>query len=231
MVEKRGDKMADQKSGYEPRNPNPTARSKGDEENYKVGQDKKADTRSETLPENKEALERVVNLQKSSLTTSPSQEDADLAVPALWSEEKEKDGKTTIATSVSEAEALKVVSNLAAGKGYTNLRAALDGVPGDVDLTSGGTLNSDRSIRIDKTVEEMHALLTKTAGPNPLPNREGNELTKAELGFNARLMVGQGNSLRGYARQLKNLRENGNLKEEDKKVLEDMEKGLLGTSA
>jgi hypothetical protein len=52
----------------------------------------------------------------------------------------------------------------------------------DPDITKGGTLTGERSLRPANTVEQQFAAINATAGPNPTPLREGNEITKAMEG-------------------------------------------------
>ena len=208
--EKRGEEMAEQKSW-----------DKDKEKDKNPEQDQPRRSLDQTLARQRSSESNVV---------SPTKEQSDQAKDALFTKEEEKDGVTTIVSSISEEEANKVKTTIEGLPKYQNLTLAIHGVPGDVNLTADGTLNSDRSERLDKTVEEMNEIYEKIAGPNPMPNREGNELTKAELGFRANVMAAQGNTLKSYSRQLKSMREKGSLDENDKKKLEDMEKGLIGVT-
>ena len=91
------------------------------------------------------------------------------------SETKTEDGRVVLTSSVSEDEANKVKI----GTEPIDLTQSLTGVPGIADLTQGGKLSGDRSFRTKSSIEEINEELEKVAGPNPTPNREGNEILKA----------------------------------------------------
>lgn len=179
--------------------------------------------------EKKDPLESVLAKQRSSQsnTISPTPEEAEGLEEKLFKKEEEKDGVVTLTSSVSEEEAEKAVKANKEVPPFINMRHALDRFPGQLDLTKGGTLNNDLSLKMDIKQEELNELAAKTAGANPLPNRIGNELTNIENGFRADTFARAGTSLAGVADVLKKLREgNRYVNNEEKKQLEDAEKAL-----
>jgi hypothetical protein len=60
-----------------------------------------------------------------------------------------------------------------------NLTRHMHGVAGKSGDTEGGTLNSDKSVRDTRSEDEKNKEMEEKAGSNPLPNREGNEFTRA----------------------------------------------------
>jgi hypothetical protein len=161
---------------------------------------------------------------------SPSQKESDEASKKLFSKEEEKDGQMTRISALTEEDAKRAEQTVAGLPGATNLTQSLTGTPGQVDLTQSGRLSGDKSLRVQKSVEEINAELEKTAGPNPTPNREGNEFTKAEQQLRAGTFVAIDRDTTGMAEQLKEIREKGSLDEQDKQKLQSMEDRLRETA-
>lgn len=162
---------------------------------------------------------------------SPSQEDADKAKKELFSKTSEKDGVTTTVSAVDQNAAQQQEQTIGRLPAVQNLTQSAFGVPGNVDLTQGGTLSGDKSIREDRSLEDIHEELNQKSGPNPMPNREGNELTKATnfTAQNPQFMMNLDSQTSGIADELKEIRESASLSEEEKKKIQDIEKRLKNT--
>jgi hypothetical protein len=213
MVERKKDKM-----------PEPKDKPKSDWSINKPDEAKDPNKKEEKSDSQK-SLDKVVAVLASSSAGSPREEDVEKAEDALYKDVKKEEGKpTVIVTSISEEEAKKAAGITTPD--YINQRVALDRVPGVLNLTMNGTLNSDRSKRMDVTVEEYWEILGQTAGENPLPNREGNELTKIENGFRADLAFGIENRNKAFAERLQKIE--NKLSGEDKEDVRKMREQLVG---
>lgn len=145
---------------------------------------------------------------------------------------EDKDGKVTTVSSVSEAEAANAATKAGAAPAVENLTMAKEGVPGNVDLTAGGTLNSDKSMRDPREIDEINEEEEDKSGPNPIPNRDGNEITRGYNQFSAggpSLMFNIDQNTNKMAEQLQPLIDNKSLSEDDRKKLRDMQKKLRET--
>ena len=108
-------------------------------------------------------------------TGSISQEESDKLEEGNFNKESKEGDRTILTSSISEEEAGKTLVSTEP----VNFTQHLTGVPGNVDLTQGGRLSGDKSYRVKREIDDINEELEKTSGPNPAPNREGNELTKA----------------------------------------------------
>lgn len=152
-----------------------------------------------------------------------SEEENDKILESVETDEKKNDdGTVTVTKSLSKEEAERASTILASIPHKQNETENLTGVPGEEDLTRGGTLNNDRSRRMKMSLEDLNAEIEKTAGPNPIPNREGNELTKAMLGFRPE------NSLRvnRLTTVVDELIAGGKLNKEEEKKIKDARAGI-----
>ena len=177
----------------------------------------------------RESVSKIERGTSPSAISSPTQEEADKAAENLVRKTEEKDGVKTIISSVGEDEANKAKETAGRLPKTENLTQSLTGSVGNIDLTQGGTLAGDKSVREDKTIDEINEELNEKAGPNPMPNRDGNEytnltnrLTPTAISDVSRL----DRDTTGMAAELKSIRESGNLSEDQKKKLENMEKRL-----
>ena len=142
---------------------------------------------------------------------------------------EDKDGNKTVVSSIKEEDA-KVTEDKAPPA--ENLTQRLEGVPGNVDLTQGGFLNSDKSVRDDRDAEEVAEEMEEKSGPNPIPNRDGNELTRAANELSAGgpgLMFNIDKSTTKMADRIRDIRRKGTLTDQDKQDLANMEKDLRNT--
>lgn len=161
--------------------------------------------------------------------SSPSQEEADKAKDSLVSETTEKDGQKVVVSALTQEDKDKAAKSAESIPSAVNETQRLTGVPGQVNLTQGGRLSGDKSVRDDRSLEEINEELNTKTGPNPTPNRDGNERLKAELGFNSDMMIGIERETTMMAEKLGKIREKGSLSEEDKRELEKMEDQLRST--
>lgn len=164
---------------------------------------------------------------------SPSQNESDKAEDKVISvESKAEDGSIRITDSVDQEAAdrqAKIIEGLPVAE---NLTQSYHGVPGQVNLTQHGTLAGDKSVRVKRTLEDINAEYEKVAGPNPTPNREGNEITKATnlLATQPQSLIAIDRDTSKLADELEAMRKKGSLDSNDKKRLEEMEKELRQTA-
>lgn len=143
---------------------------------------------------------------------------------------EDKDGNKTIVSAATSEDADKHIEKIKATPTFENQTQSLLGVPGNVNLTQDGFLAGDKSVRDDRPLEEVHKEIEDKSGPNPMPNREGNELTHAS-NFMA-TAIGTGalgridRNTNAIARELKDLSKKDSLNQEDKDRLEEMSKQL-----
>lgn len=143
---------------------------------------------------------------------------------------EDKEGNKTIVSAVTSEDADKHIEKIKTGPTFENQTQSLLGVPGNVNLTRDGTLAGDKSIRDERTLEEINAEIEDKAGPNPMPNREGNELTHASnfmataIGTDSMGRIDRNTN--AIARELKGLSRKDSLSQEDKDRLEEMSKQL-----
>jgi len=155
--------------------------------------------------------------------SSMTQEEADKLAEGNHETEFKEDGRTVLVSSISEEETAKVKAGGAVSSAPVNFTQNLTGVPGNVDLTQGGRLSGDKSVRAQRTIEDINEELEKTSGPNPQPNREGNEILKATQGV---LSVGYVANTAAIADELKEMLKKDSLDAKDKERLSDIEKQL-----
>lgn len=145
---------------------------------------------------------------------------------------EDKDGVATVTSSVDEATATadaKLQANVPKNQNQTQ---SLHGVPGETNLTADGSLQGDKSLKQEQTLEELTEEAGIVSGPNPIPNREGNEITKAANALSANgpgFMFALDAQTNSMAEKLKKIRAKGTLNAEDKKELEVMEASLRAT--
>lgn len=161
---------------------------------------------------------------------SPTQEEMEKGQKGLVYKEEEVDGKTVLRSSVSEDDLAKHSELQGTLPTATTLTQSLTGVTGQMDLTQGGQLNSDKSKRSSESLEDQVKEMDLAAGANPTPNRDGNERLRAELGFTPNMLLGIDQQTSGMADRLAKLREKGSLSEEDKQELERIESQLRLTA-
>jgi hypothetical protein len=154
--------------------------------------------------------------------SSVTQEEADKLAEGNDETEFQEDGRTVLVSSISPEETSKLKAS-GVSSAPVNFTQNLTGVPGNVDLTQGGRLSGDKSVRAQRTIEDLNEELEKTSGPNPQPNREGNEILKATQGV---LSVGYVANTAAIADELKEMLKKDSLDAKDKERLSDIEKQL-----
>lgn len=165
---------------------------------------------------------------------SPSQDEADKAAEGTFHKvTKDKEGVSTVVSSISEEDAKKAEKGQGAAPPFQNLRQAIDGTPGYVNLTQGGTLNSDGSKRDARSIEDINKEETEKAGPNPLVLRRGNEKTRMEQGLagsgGVNTMFGIDAATNRMADKIGEIANKSSLTQRDKEDLRDMQKELQST--
>jgi len=155
--------------------------------------------------------------------SSITQEESDKLAEGNHETEFKEDGRTVLVSSISEEETAKVKNSGAVSSAPVNFTQNLTGVPGNVDLTQGGRLSGDKSVRAQRTIEDINEELEKTSGPNPQPNREGNEILKATQGV---LGMGYVVNTGLIADELKDMLKKDSLDAKDKERLTEIEKQL-----
>lgn len=146
---------------------------------------------------------------------------------------EDKEGNKTYVSSVSTEEADKHIEKTKNTPVFENQTQSLLGTVGNVNLTQDGRLAGDKSLRDDRDLEEVHAEIADKAGPNPLPNREGNELTKqanyiaTSMGTGALGRIDRDTS--AMASEIRELSKKNTLTNEDKDRLEEISKKLDST--
>lgn len=186
----------------------------GSEKNLKLVEDKNKELTAQQEREEKARSEQEVDKETGIVTRTL----------------EDKDGNKTIVSAVTSEDADKHIEKIKATPTFENETQSLLGVPGNVNLTRDGTLAGDKSIRDERSLEDIHKEIEDKAGPNPMPNREGNELTHAS-NFMA-TAIGTGSlgridrNTNAIARELKGLSKKDSLSQEDKDRLEEMSKQL-----
>jgi hypothetical protein len=225
-------------------NPNPRSKKMADERNDPRNDPKKdpqanvakrpdaqADVQSqeEKKKEQQRVLQNVQTRTSPLSASSPSHEESEKAVEGLTRKTEEKDGVKTVVSSVSQEEMNKAKDNENKLIPIENLTQSLTGSPGNVDLTQSGRLAGDKSLRSTVELEEINKEMEDKAGPNPSPNREGNEFTKMQNQLSPFMVRGIDKDTSGMANELKKMREEGNFTEEQKNKLKSMEQRLQQT--
>lgn len=144
----------------------------------------------------------------------------------------DKEGKTTVISTVDNDTFVHDKKLSDAAPEHFNQTQAMHGVPGEVNLTADGALQGDKSLRQEQTEEELNQERELVAGANPIPNREGNELTKAANGLSAggpQFMFQLDAQTNKMADKLSKIRAKGTLSADDKRDLETMEQNLRQT--
>lgn len=150
----------------------------------------------------------------------------------LLRKDEDEDGKVTLISTISEEEFNKNKASQAKAPFAVNETMRLEGVPGNVNLTADGMLQGDKSLRPEATLEEQNEEKEMIAGPNPIPNRDGNEITRAANSLSAggpSLLFQIDQTTNKMSQTLARIREKGSLDENDKRELEQMEKDLRAT--
>lgn len=176
-------------------------------------------------------IKKVQEKTSPSSLQSPSKEESDKATEGTFRKEEEKDGVTTVVSSVSEEQANTDKDKQNQAPPAINETQRLEGTPGNIDLTQGGTLNSDKSEKdeLQSDVELQNAEWEAKAGPNPTPNRDGNERLRA---YNAmasggpNLLLDVDRRTNMFADELAELKSKNSLSPEDKDRLDQIEKQL-----
>lgn len=135
-------------------------------------------------------------------------------------------GQTVVTNALTEEDAKKQVKIASALPKTENLTQSLTGVPGQVNLTQDGALNSDKSLRDTRDLKEVQEEEEMKSGPNPTPNRDGNELLKRELGFSPNNLLAIDNSTNEMARKVEEISKRKTLTADDQRDLESMAKRL-----
>lgn len=145
-----------------------------------------------------------------------------------------KDGVVTTVSAVNQEELDKHAGKLTGSPGFENQTQSLLGTPGNVNLTQDGTLAGDKSVRDGRKLEEIHEEIEAKAGPNPLPNREGNEFTKASnymaTAMGTQMLPKIDRDTSAMSRELKELAKKDSLSADDKDRLETISKQLDTTA-
>jgi hypothetical protein len=156
---------------------------------------------------------------------SPSHEESDKDSSKNFDAEIKEGDRTVLISSLTEEDA----RNAGVNTEPVNFTQNLTGVPGQINLTEGGRLAGDKSVRAKTTTEELNEELEKTSGPNPAPNRDGNELLKASNGITGNILLGIDNNTNAMADELKEFIKKDKLTEEDKARLVRIEHQLRMT--
>lgn len=147
--------------------------------------------------------------------------------------EDNEDKPTTVISAVDSEAADKHIERIKNAPAFENQTQSLLGTPGNVDLTQGGTLAGDKSVREDVDLEDVNAEMEEKAGPNPLPNREGNEMLKASnfvaTAVGTGTLGGIDRKTNKMAKELKELSKKDSLSQADKDRLTAMSKQLEET--
>lgn len=146
---------------------------------------------------------------------------------------EDKGGNVMTISATNAEDADRHIERLSRVPTFTNERQSLDGTPGYTNLTQDGRLAGDKSVRDERDLEDINKEIDAKAGPNPLPNREGNEMARAS-NFMA---TAAGTAVLGridrdttmLARELKDISKKDSLSADDKDRLEAISKQLDNT--
>ena len=93
---------------------------------------------------------------------------------------EEKDDVATVTSATADADLEAIAKQQADAPQFVDLTQSFTGVVGgQTGYVAGGALQGDGSYKDDRKAEDVEKEVELKAGPNPTPNREGNELTKA----------------------------------------------------
>jgi len=175
---------------------------------------------------------KVVDKLGAHSLSSPTQKESDDLAKTIFHETTEKDGVKTVVSAINKEEAEKSKERLAKVPEFRNETQSLTGTPGNTNLTEHGRLAGDKSIRSKKTLAELNAELEVKSGPNPTPNREGNELLRATNGITDQQKMFINEDTNGMADEIDNFIKDKNLSEEEKKRrLESIRDRLRSTAS
>jgi hypothetical protein len=142
--------------------------------------------------------------------------------------EEDDDKVVTVISAKSEADITAAKEIAKTTPKYQDLTESLTGTPGGMTGNiQGGYLNGDGSVKDDREQSKIIAEVELKAGPNPTPNREGNEFTKAEQFLGRSLSNRIPMKISAISDELRLLKEKSS--GETKEKIEQLEKDLRET--